>query len=621
MDKNQTTGMVLMLILLGIYFYFFGGQEQLPPPPVEDATEQVAQDPATGPATIAAKETTAQDDSLANAIRNQRFGLFAPFASGEAQDFVLENEEIKVALSSKGAAVKSVLLKNHVTFDQKPLYLINDNSSRQDLIVQSNYKSVNLAELNYEVKTGKRTLIVDEQDVPEQYVSFRLSFDDGKYIEHTYSLQEGKFEVGYELNFVGVDGLIDNQNVLLNWYNDMRVVEKALVDSRQKTTINYFTSTDGFDNVSISNDPESETFGSDLKWAAFKQKFFTQAIIAENNFASGYLSTSVNEADSSVVKSGVMELVLPIGDLRSGNGKFKYFFGPNNFQIAKKVTEGFGENVEMGWGIFRWVNMWLIVPIFDFLSWYFTSYGLIILLMVIIIRIMLSPLTYKSHMSMAKMKVLKPEMDEIKERHGGDMQKSQGETMELYRKAGINPLSGCIPILLQMPILLALFNFFPNSIELRQKAFLWAHDLSTYDSILDLPFSIPMYGDHVSLFTLLMTASTILYTWSNSQMNSQLQGPMKTMQYVMPIMFLFFLNSYSSGLTYYYFLTNIFSFGQIALFRKLVDEDKIHAIMQENKKKNANKKKSKFQLRLEEAMKASQEQQAAQKKKKGKGKK
>lgn len=216
---------------------------------------------------------------------------------------------------------------------------------------------------------------------------------------------------------------------------------------------------------------------------------------------------------------------------------------------------------------------------------------------------------------MAKTKVLKPELDEIKAKFPDDAQKAQAEQMSMYQKAGINPLSGCIPMLLQMPILLALFNFFPNSIELRQKSFLWAHDLSTYDSILDLPFTIPMYGDHISLFTILMTASTVLYTWSNSQMQT-IQGPMKTMQYFMPIMFMVFLNSYSSGLTFYYFVANIVTFGQQALIRKFVDEDKIRNMIEENKKKNANKKTSPFMARLQGAMKSADEQRRNQPKKK-----
>ncbi|MEQ9006419.1 MAG: membrane protein insertase YidC, partial [Ekhidna sp.] len=212
-------------------------------------------------------------------------------------------------------------------------------------------------------------------------------------------------------------------------------------------------------------------------------------------------------------------------------------------------------------------------------------------------------------------RAMKPELDEIKAKHDGDMQKAQQEQMKLYQQVGINPVSGCIPMLLQMPILFSLFFFFPNAVELRQQSFLWAHDLSTYDSVLRLPFEIPFYGDHVSLFTLLMTLSTILYTWSNSQITT-VQGPMKTLQYMMPIMFLFVLNSYASGLTFYYFVSNMVTFGQTMLFRKIIDEDKIHALLQENKKKNSNKKKSKFQQRLEDAMKANQEAQKKSKKKK-----
>jgi YidC/Oxa1 family membrane protein insertase len=293
-------------------------------------------------------------------------------------------------------------------------------------------------------------------------------------------------------------------------------------------------------------------------------------------------------------------------DLQDGNGDFTFFFGPNNYQILKKIAPGFSNNVYLGWGIFSWFNKFLIIPIFNFLENYIANYGIIIMILVLIIKIMLSPLSYKSYVSMAKTKVLKPELDIIREKHEGDMQKIQAEQMQLYQKVGINPLSGCIPMLLQLPILLAMFNFFPNSIELRQESFLWADDLSTYDSIMNLPFHIPAYGSHVSLFTLLMTASTILYTWSNSQMTT-IQGPMKTIQYVMPIMFLFFLNSYSSGLTFYYFVSNIVTFGQQAIIRKFVDEDKIRAVLEENKKRNVNKKKSKFQQRLEEAMKTSEE--------------
>jgi YidC/Oxa1 family membrane protein insertase len=278
----------------------------------------------------------------------------------------------------------------------------------------------------------------------------------------------------------------------------------------------------------------------------------------------------------------------------------------------KNVTPDFEENVNMGWSVLSFINKYFVRIIFNFLERFFSNYGVIILIMVVIVRIILSPLTYKSHMSMAKMRVLKPELDAIKEKFPDDQQKAQQEQMALYRQVGINPLSGCIPMVLQMPILFSLFYFFPNAIELRQQGFLWSTDLSTYDSVLNLPFTIPFYGDHVSLFTLLMTVSTILYTWSNSQITT-VTGPMKTMQYMMPVIFLFFLNSFSSGLTFYYFVSNMSTFGQTFLFRRFIDEGKIKSILDENKKKNANKSKSKFQMKLEEAMKANQ---VAQKKKK-----
>ena len=322
-----------------------------------------------------------------------------------------------------------------------------------------------------------------------------------------------------------------------------------------------------------------------------------------------------DENDSTVVKTMTANMTIPVNDVMGTGYAMEYYFGPNNYKILKTVTPGFDANVDLGWSVLKIINKWLIINIFQWLEQYISNYGIIIMIMVILIKLMLSPLTYKSHMSMAKMRVLKPELDEIKERVGDDMQKVQVEQMELYKKAGINPLSGCIPMVLQMPVLFAMFYFFPNSIELRQEAFLWADDLSTYDSVIDFSFTIPFYGDHVSLFTLLMTASTILYTWSNSRVSS-VTGPMKTMQYVMPVMFLFFLNNYSAGLTFYYFVSNIVSFGQIALFRKFVDEDKIKKIMEENKKKNANKKKSKFQSRLEDAMKASEQARKEKSKKK-----
>ncbi|MDH5599615.1 MAG: membrane protein insertase YidC, partial [Cyclobacteriaceae bacterium] len=318
------------------------------------------------------------------------------------------------------------------------------------------------------------------------------------------------------------------------------------------------------------------------------------------------ISTDVNTADSTSVKYANIYGKLPVKSLAEGKGNFTLYFGPNDYHILSDVTEGFRKNLYLGWPPVVYVNRFILIPLFDLLNNFLGNYGLIIIIMVVIIKLALSPLSYKSYVSMAKMKVLKPEIDKIKEEVGDDMTKVQQEQMKLYQQVGVNPLSGCIPIVLQMPILFAMFYFFPQSIELRQQSFLWANDLSTYDSIATLPFSIPGYGSHVSLFVLLMTLSTILFTWSNNQVSS-VQGPMKTFSYLMPVILMFVLNSFPAALSFYYFVSNMLTFGQQALIRKFVDEDKIKAILEENRHKNKNKKKSKFQARLEEAMKGSAE--------------
>ena len=305
------------------------------------------------------------------------------------------------------------------------------------------------------------------------------------------------------------------------------------------------------------------------------------------------------------------ELSLPFE--RKGNQSYnmRFYFGPNHYQTLKAIEDlNLEKLIPLGWGIFGWVNRYLVIPTFNFLNSFNLNYGIIILILTIMVRIILLPLTYGSFKSQAKMKVLAPEMNELREKYGSDPMKLQQENMDLYRKAGVNPFGGCIPGLLQLPILIAMFRFFPASIELRQQSFLWAHDLSTYDSILDLSFNIPFYGNHVSLFTLLMTVSTLIYTRMNMQMTTAANPQMKWMMYLMPILFLGFFNSYSAGLSYYYFLSNVIGFGQQYLFKAFVDEDKIHAQIQENKKKPA--KKSSFAARLEQM----QKERAAQNQKK-----
>jgi YidC/Oxa1 family membrane protein insertase len=615
MDRNQIIGMVLMLILMTVYFQFFS--PDLPEPVIGKTTiEQSIENKNNANQAVGQSNNATLNqstDSLLTAMNNEKYGVFAAFAEGAEETFNIENDDIVATFSTKGGQIKKLVLKGHLTFEKKPLVLIDEQSSALDIWIKSNYKPINLSDLNFSTgRTGTKVTGTDTLNF-----SFKISLDGNRFVEQQYTIPGAGHVIGYKLKMSGLDGIVDNEDVLINWINKMKVYEDNLTASRAETTINYYTALEGMDDLSAtSNDKESEEIVTQVNWLAFHQKFFTSAIIAENNFRSVAISIEFDELDSTVVKIGEMNLTVSMADIKAEDGQFKFYYGPNNYGILKGVAPDFDENVDWGWSVFRSINIFLISPIFNFLQEYISNYGVIILLMVILIKILLLPLTYKSHMSMAKMKVLKPELDAMKEKHGGDQQKAQQEQMQLYSKVGINPLSGCIPMILQMPILFAMFNFFPNLVELRQKSFLWAHDLSTYDSILDLPFNIPFYGDHISLFTLLMTASTILYTWSNSQMQAQMQGPMKTMQYLMPIMFLFVLNSYSSGLTFYYFVSNIVSFGQIALLRRFVDEDKILLKLEENRKKNANTKKSGFQQKLADAMRSAEEKQKEQKNKK-----
>jgi len=308
-----------------------------------------------------------------------------------------------------------------------------------------------------------------------------------------------------------------------------------------------------------------------------------------------------------VVKRANIKLAIPRTSL-AGGAYLKFFFGPNDYQKIGSVADGFAKNVYLGWPPVYWINKFIIFPVFNLLTQVISNYGLIIIILVFLLKLVLFPLSYRSYLSMAKMRVLKPDLDEIKERVGEDMTKVQQEQMKLYSQVGVNPISGCVPVLLQMPLIFAMFYLFPASIELRQQPLFWAEDLSTYDSLIHFGFEIPFLGNHLSLFTLLMTISTLIYTWQNNQL-SAVQGPMKSVSYVMPVIFLFVLNRFSAGLTFYYLISNLFTFAQQAIIKRFVDEDKIKAIMEENRKKNAAgvTKKSKFMSKLEDAMKAGEE--------------
>ena len=602
MDRNQAIGLLLSALLLIVYFQFFA------PSPVPGVEEGAVENPAAPPNEPADDATTALvqpslNDSAQQAANRQRFGVFAPAMSGEAQDITLENENVTITLSSQGGRLQRVALKRYNTYQGGPVVLVDETSSTINKIVETRQGPVNLNDLYFSPSTAELNVAAGDTN----QVVLTATLDGGQTIRQVYTLAGTGYQLGYQLDIENSSALLADQTLVFEWQDNLQVVEKDPEESRRRSQMNYYTLADEFESLSslTGEGNEAETVSEPLRWIAMKQRFFTSAIITDQAFAAAELASVVPEEGSGVVKQMEMDVAMP---LENGTLAYRYFFGPNDQRIMDDVAPAFEDNIDFGWAIFGWIGKYVISPIFHFMEGFIGSYGLIIFLLVLLVKTILFPLSYKSYVSMAKMKVLKPELDEIKEKHGDDMQAAQKEQMQLYGKVGVNPISGCVPMLLQMPILLSMFYFFPNSIELRQEPFLWTDDLSTYDSIASLPFEIPFYGDHVSLFVILMTLSTILYTWSNNQA-STVQGPMKSVQYVMPIILLFVLNSFPAALSFYYFVSNLVTFGQQAIIRRFVDDEKIHKKLQENKLRNKDKKKSKFQARLEDAMKASQEKQ------------
>ncbi|NJN25427.1 MAG: membrane protein insertase YidC [Cyclobacteriaceae bacterium] len=617
MDKNQAIGFVLMAALLMVWFYFFAPE---PPPPSQEIANDSAnianpQSVTPDNGSIATfQDGENQSPALDSAdLNNARYGVFTPAMVGKDQELSLENNVMQLYFSSKGGLVNKVELSEYEDYRyEKPLVLLDEQSSRIKYMISTGYGNIDLAQLYYtaEKKSLGDTLILQ----------FNAALGNGKFISHIYSLAPNSYEVGHKFVISGLDSEIAGGKVSMIWDNHLKRLETDIKYSRNYTTVNYWLTSGSMEELSArSSEKQVETFSEAVSWIAFKQKFFTTGYVFNDPVSTGTVSAEYAEHDTTTIKYCQASIDIPLANFSTSAGSNKYYFGPIKMKNLKNVAPGFKENLYLGWPVVKWINQFAIIPIFNFLEKYISNYGIIIIILVFILKLVLTPLTYKSHISMAKTKALKPELDELKEKYGDDMQKMQSEQMKLYQQVGVNPLSGCIPMLLQMPILFAMFQFIPHAIEMRHKSFLWAEDLSTYDSIVSWSVNIPLissfYGNHISLFTILMTLSTILYTWANSQSTAQMQGPMKSLQYFMPLIFMFMLNSFPAGLTFYYFVSNLVSFGQIAIIRKFVDDTKIRAILDENKLKNKDKKKSKFQARLENAMKASEENKKSRAKK------
>ena len=587
-DKNSLIGFVLMAIILIVFNTFFFPeviQEEIHNTN-ESTSEQARIAETTTPSIIKSAVDTSISDDL-----KETYGVFANTAIGEETFYTIENDKLKITVTNKGGRIRSVIMKEYQTFDSLPLDLFDGDSARFNLQFTTG-NTINTADLFF---------IANEEG---NSLSMKLKVDESHYIEYLYTLTND-YLIDLDINLVGMETLIPIEANYMNleWQMKTPHTEKSKTNQDMYTGIQYQYSADNeIDYLSFSSTDDDE-INARLNWVAFKQQFFSSIFIAKEGFEKPTNLTSTKSEASKFIKDLSAKFELPYNHKRDERLSFQFYFGPNHYKTLESYNSGFEELIPLGWGIFGWVNEYIIINIFDLLNKYFSSYGIIILLLTLIIKLGLSPFTYKAYLSQAKMKVLKPEIDTINEKNKGkDQMKIQQETMALYRKAGVNPMGGCLPMLFQFPILIAMFQFFPASIELRQESFLWADDLSSYDSIYNLGFEIPFYGDHISLFTLLMTISTLLYTRMNASMTTGQMAQMKWMMYLMPVMFLGFFNNYAAGLTYYYFLANMFTMTQQYFMKNLIDENLILAQLEANKKKPA-KPKSKFQKKLEEMQK------------------
>lgn len=566
--------------------------------------------------------TNAQTARAAAAVRtvidnSARYEGFARYLGGENTVTTLENDDVRIDIDSRGALISRVVLKKYKTEvgpEPADIVLFGHDTDSYSFRFNTRDQRIDTRDFNFNVEAeGDSAVFLSLAPAPGAVWGIR------------YTLGEG-YVVRMDVVQKGMDAIVppSTVNMEMDWHQKMARNERGRTFEERNSAIAYKYVGEGVDELSAGSD-DHESLAGHLRWVAFKNQFFSSVLIAREPFTSAELA-SVNIKTADYLKDMDMKATVPYSSADGNAASFDFYFGPNDYNILSDLDDTLGHDedlsltriIPMGWGIFRWINTWIVVPVFDFLSKFISNYGIIILLLTIFIKIIIFPFTFKSFKSQARMRVLAPEIKEINDKYPGNenAMKRQQETMALYSRAGASPFSGCLPMLLQMPVLIAMFSFFPSAIELRGQSFLWAHDLSAPDSILTLPFTIPFYGNQVSLFCLLMTIVNIVYmrVTMQNQPNSGMPG-MKGMMYVMPVMFLFFFNDYASGLSYYYLLSLLITIIQTWIFRKVVNEKKVRAEMLANAKKP--RKKSGWMARLEEAQRqaqAAQRQQAKRRK-------
>ncbi len=644
MDKKTIIGVVLMSVIF-IGYVVFNSRQQA------EYQQYMAQVQAEEQA-LAAAEQDAQpvveelSDSLKQVVAEQAaqrekelFGESLVAARmGEEQKFTMSNDYLTVDFSTRGGMMTKAVLADYTKYAPK--------EERNEKVSLFDPETA-MFDMEFYVKNGLNNVKVNtseyifssegvRREAGRQVLQMRLEVSHGAYIVYEYVLYDEKqpardYLIDFNVKLENLSPMMAQQSTLgMMWSNRTYQNERSFKNENLYTTLSYrLPGEDEVEDLGMSEDSKSEQVQSEVNWVAFRQQFFSQTFIAHQNFAYADMGFTTEAQGSGFLKHYTSRMGVNYTP-QTTDYNFSIYCGPNKYPILQDVVGADGESIAMerliplgGW-LVGWFNRWIVIPVFDFLSKYIASFGVIILILTVLVKLLIFPLTYKSYLSTAKMRVIKPEMDALNEKYPRqeDAMKKQQEMMNLYKKAGISPMGGCLPMLIQLPLLWALFRFFPVSIELRGEPFLWADDLSSYDSIVELPFTIPFYGDHVSLFCLLMCATMIGFSYINYQQNSAASGQMAGMKfmmvYMMPAMMLFWFNDYASGLCYYYLLSQIITMILMTGMRRFVDDDKIRYIMEQNKAKQKNKKKSKFQLRYEELMRQQEElarQQAKSKRK------
>ncbi|MBR0338986.1 MAG: membrane protein insertase YidC [Alistipes sp.] len=634
MKENKSTiiGFVLMtLVFVGYMFYANHQakkqQEAQMAAQVEQLAEQASQALETS-ATIATTEAAQATNQVPT--KSTLVG-----EADKINEVVVENDLIQVRFSTLGAQIIDVVLKDYTKYAPKEernelVHLFDPTSARFNMsyYIKHDLRTVELSTINYNFE------VLPIEDLGnKRVVTMRLPVGEGS-IDHIYTIYneqrpERDYLVDFEVRLNNIAPLMANQrSIALDWSNRSYQNERSFKNENTYTTLVYHVPGENdVDDLGISESSKDETLSSSTDWVSFKQQFFSSALICRSaNMRQPSVSFKTATKGSGYIKDFALATTVDYTP-QVANYDFSFYLGPNKFSTLKKLTDANGKSLEMeriiplGWVFSTFISRWVVIPVFDFLQKYIASFGLIILILTLLVKLVIFPLTYKSYLSTAKMRVIKPEIDALNEKYPRqeDAMKKQQEMMALYNKAGISPMGGCLPMLIQMPILIAMFRFFPASIELRGKSFLWSDDLSSYDSVLDLPFNIPFYGDHVSLFCLLMTIVMFIYSYINFKQQGSAQPQMAGMKfmtvYMMPAMMLFWFNDYASGLCYYYLLSNLFTILQTTIIRYTLDDNKIRMMM-DTKKRSVNGKKSRFQQRYEELMKQAEEQQKQQNRKK-----